>query len=298
MTFGTEDAGFGLAWHRALTLQGRRGGATVALVQKHDPDTTEGDGRMLDLVSRGYTDRLLELRRGWGLRVSPDWRGPGPDDRAMAAKGVRSDPPPPRRQGHNAALVFPRLLGRDYASNGGSALDAMLRAGEAAGLAVGEPDDGWMAVGADIIHASLGIVSDGHHKAPALPSEGVGQDGWYPFSNLSRHLDDYLRHGRTDVAGILITLGTRIGHAELVAACDCHSTTGGFIAGLIEGTTGKGWEDACWEAESRPGTGPSIPMAAYPMAVAAHLALQSDGFTGEYELPGFGAFSPRVPDGD
>lgn len=253
---------------------------------------------MLDLVSRGYTDRLLELRREWGLRVSPDWRGPGPDDRAMAAKGMRADPPLPRRQGRNAILVLPRLLGRDYASNGGSALDAMLRAGETAGLAPGEPDDGWKAVGADIIHASLGIVPDAHPKAPALPCDGVGLEGWYPFSNLSRHLDAYLRHGRTDAAGILITLGTRIGHAELVAACDCHWTIGSFLAGLIEGATGKGWEDACWEAESRPGAGPTIPMPAYPMAVAAHLALQSDGFDGEYELPGFGTFSPRVPDAD
>lgn len=252
---------------------------------------------MLNLVGRGYTERLVALRGEWGRGgVTPDWRGPGGDDVAAAAAGRRVDGPPhPKRRRRIEILVFPRILGRDYAAGGPGAFDALLRVADAAGLSLGERDDGWTSIGASILDASLGSSPDTLPAGtPALPCDAVGMEGWYPFSTFSRFLDSHLAHTRTDLAGLLVTFGAKAGHAEAVAACDCHWTIGSFLAGLIEGSTGKGWEDACWDAEMKPVQGPSIKMPGYPMAVAAHLALQVDRFGGEYRIPGFGAFSPRM----
>ncbi len=257
---------------------------------------------MLARVGDGYARRMSFLRKAWGTQASPRFRGPGPADLEACERHLRDGSPEGAPLGLAALSALPgvrvsmfaRILGRDYARSGGEAFEAVIRTGGAAGLSPERQDEGWLLVGQAILDASLGIrPGDAMESAPALPREGVGDEDWVPFSGLSRHLDSLLRLTATDRAGLLAMLGLTEEHARLVVAADCHWTEGSFLAGLIEGLGGTDWEDACLAAERRHGGAPSIEIRAYPMAVAAHLALQAGVLGKGFELPGFGVIEPR-----
>lgn len=261
---------------------------------------------MLAIVNRGFEARLRDLReRAFviGLTFEPAERdarcfqesfADGPPERLTAEALAAA----PRDRGCGWTLA--RMLGRDYPRNHGAALDAVVRAcgvpgdGDEAGPA---QDDRALLVGQAMLDLAFGLArpEDAALGLPLLVPRGFDVASDSVFPSLGRTIVDFLRPVSRDATGLMMCLGMSERLADLVARegdRENPDAIGGFVAGLLEGMTGKSWDRAASDAIA---ANELIDAEDYPFIVAGHLCLQMTGPGVDYELPGFGEFPPMIP---